>query len=74
MLEELSEAYLIWRNDKCLFTWWEYVKVEFPCFFLAKSRQQACGNKKDFRELQRQFWSLQDLRQCIWDIREELET
>lgn len=33
----------------------------------------ACGRKKYFGELQRQLRSLQDLRHCGRDVREELE-
>ncbi|XP_056391990.1 uncharacterized protein LOC130284987 isoform X1 [Hyla sarda] len=77
VMEELRDAYLVWRNDKCLFNcisdWWEYVKVEFRCFFQAKGRKQACAKKWDFRKLQRELRSRQDLLQCGWDVREELE-
>ncbi|XP_056407719.1 uncharacterized protein LOC130302811 [Hyla sarda] len=40
---------------------------------VAKGRQQACAKKWDFRKLQRELRSLQDLLQCGWDVREELE-
>ncbi|XP_075684331.1 uncharacterized protein LOC142652566 [Rhinoderma darwinii] len=77
VLAELRDAYIVWRNDKVFFDktcdWWEYVKVEFRCFFQAKSRQQACERKRDFREMQRQLRPLQDLLQCGWDVRKELE-
>ncbi|KAM4019389.1 LOW QUALITY PROTEIN: uncharacterized protein ACNLHF_000094 [Anomaloglossus baeobatrachus] len=53
--------------------WWEYVKLEFRFFFQAKSQQQACVKKRDFRRLQRELRSLQDLLRCGWDVREELE-
>ncbi|XP_056394643.1 uncharacterized protein LOC130290685 isoform X3 [Hyla sarda] len=71
-MEELRDAYLVWCYN-CISDWWEYVKVKFRCFFQAKGRQQACAKKWDFRKLQRKLWSLQDLLQCGWDIKEELE-
>ncbi|XP_056412853.1 uncharacterized protein LOC130355950 [Hyla sarda] len=40
---------------------------------LTKGRQQACAKKWNFRKLQRELRSLQDLLQCGWDVREELE-
>ncbi|KAM4012692.1 uncharacterized protein ACNLHF_004603, partial [Anomaloglossus baeobatrachus] len=40
---------------------------------LAKSQQQACLKRRDFRRLQRELRSLQDLLRCGWDVREELE-
>ncbi|KAM4011672.1 uncharacterized protein ACNLHF_005809, partial [Anomaloglossus baeobatrachus] len=39
----------------------------------AKSQQQACLKRRDFRRLQRELRSLQDLLRCGWDVREELE-
>ncbi|XP_056391991.1 uncharacterized protein LOC130284987 isoform X2 [Hyla sarda] len=40
---------------------------------MAKGRKQACAKKWDFRKLQRELRSRQDLLQCGWDVREELE-
>ncbi|KAM4018818.1 uncharacterized protein ACNLHF_001464 [Anomaloglossus baeobatrachus] len=77
ILEELRAAYSTWRAYKAGFQsvsdWWEYVKLEFRFFFQAKSQQQACLKRRDFRRLQRELRSLQDLLRCGWDVREELE-
>ncbi|KAM4012230.1 LOW QUALITY PROTEIN: uncharacterized protein ACNLHF_001170 [Anomaloglossus baeobatrachus] len=77
VLEELRAAYSTWRAYKAGFQsvsdWWEYVKLEFRFFFQAKSQQQACVKKRDFRRLQRELRSLHDLLRCGWDVREELE-
>lgn len=77
VMAELRDAYVVWRNDKCFFQstadWWEYVKANFRSFFQAKGRQQACERKRDFRDLQRKLRSLQDLLQCGWSVRDELE-
>ncbi|KAM4012337.1 uncharacterized protein ACNLHF_005029, partial [Anomaloglossus baeobatrachus] len=77
ILEELRAAYSTWRAYKAGFQsvsdWWEYVKLEFRFFFQAKSQQQAGLKRRDFRRLQRELRSLQDLLRCGWDVREELE-
>ncbi|CAJ0966526.1 unnamed protein product [Ranitomeya imitator] len=77
VVEELRAAYATWRSCKGSFRticdWWEYVKLEFRCFFQAKSQLQARERRRDFRGLQRQLRSLQDLLHCGWDVREELD-
>ncbi|XP_031747517.1 uncharacterized protein LOC116406770 [Xenopus tropicalis] len=77
VMQELRDAYIWWRNEKCCFNnvsdWWEFVKVQLRSFFQVKGRRQACERRRNFKRLQRDLQSLQDLQRCGWDVRKDLE-
>ncbi|XP_041429344.1 uncharacterized protein LOC121397172 [Xenopus laevis] len=77
VMGELRDAYITWRNEKCCFEhvsdWWEFLKVKLRCFFQVKGRRQACERRGNFKRLQRNLQSLQDLQRCGWEVRQDLE-